>query len=205
MRTNTSGSRVINIGAILAFVALGGIALETRTASGQQFQPGQLIGGGTRQMAVDPTQIGGFLPHPELLQAGGQGRADLLYINPSANMSSYNQLMIGPVTIWAAPGSQLNNVPADQRLALTNAAYSDIYYALAQRCQIVQAASPGTIYLQFALVDTTVPNATLNTVRHMLPMSARPTASPRLPSTTALATSRGPRPGRCMPPTRPTG
>jgi hypothetical protein len=42
---------------------------------------GQAVGGATKQLEVDPSQIGTFLPQPKLLAPGGAGRADLVYLN----------------------------------------------------------------------------------------------------------------------------
>ena len=102
------------------------------------FQTGQIVGGGTKQIAgVQP--VGGFLPNPSLLSPGGTGRADLVYRNPTANFGSYNKIILEPVAIWAPADSQLNSVPLDQRQAAANTFYSDLYNALSKRCQMVWA------------------------------------------------------------------
>jgi Protein of unknown function (DUF3313) len=93
---------------------------------------------------------GGFLPNPSLLQSGGTGQADLVYRSPTANFASYNKVILEPVAIWAAPDSQLNTVPVDQRQAAANAFYSDLYKALSKRCQMVTSPSPGTMRMRFA-------------------------------------------------------
>jgi hypothetical protein len=136
------------------------------------FQAAQIVGGGTKQIAVDDSEIGKFLPQPELLTPGGPGRAGLVYLNPKVPLSNYDKVMIEPVTIWAGPNSELNSVPADQKRALANAAYADIYGALKGHCQMVQKASPGTIQFRFALVDTKEPNAVINTVATYAPYAS---------------------------------
>src|SRR6516225_6310672 len=52
-------------------------------------QEGQIVGGGTKQMALDAPAVGGFLPQPALLKPGGPGRADLVYLNPKMKLASY--------------------------------------------------------------------------------------------------------------------
>jgi hypothetical protein len=133
-------------------------------------QPGQIVGGGTKQMTEGVQPVGGFLPHPELLAPGGPGKAALVYLNP--NISSYRKVLLDPVTIWAGPNSELNQVPADQQRVLANAMYSDLYNALKGHCQMVQTASPDTVHLRFALVDTKEPNAVLNTVATYAPYAS---------------------------------
>jgi hypothetical protein len=135
---------------------------------GGMVQPGQIIGGGTKQIAgVQP--VGGFLPSPSLLNPGGAGQADLVYRNPAANFSLYNKVILEPVAIWTAPDSQLNSVPVEQRQAAANTFYSDLYNALSKRCQMVTSPSPGTMRMRFALVDAKIPNATENTVATYTP------------------------------------
>ena len=138
---------------------------------GGSFQPGQVVGGGTKQI-TDVQPVPGFLPEPSLLRSGGSGRADLVYRSPTANFASYNKVILEPVAIWAAPDSQLNTVPAAQRQAAANTFYSDLYNALGKRCQMVTSPSPGTMRMRFALVDAKIPNATVNTVATYTPYAS---------------------------------
>jgi hypothetical protein len=151
--------------------------IATLTACGEagglggMVQPGQIIGGGTKQIAgVQP--VGGFLPNPSLLNPGGAGQADLVYRSPTANFASYDKVILEPVAIWAAPDSQLNTVPMEQRQAAANTFYSDLYNALKKRCQMVTSPSPGTMRMRFALVDAKIPNATVNTVATYTPYAS---------------------------------
>jgi hypothetical protein len=136
------------------------------------FQAAQIVGGGTKEMSEGVQPVGGFLPQPGLLKSGGPGRAALVYLNPNVNMATYKKVMIDPVTIWAGPKSGLNGVPADQQRALANVAYSDIYNALRDHCMMVQNASPNTMHFRFALIDTSEPNAVLNTVATYAPYAS---------------------------------
>jgi hypothetical protein len=151
--------------------------LVTLTACGESgglggsFQPGQIIGGGTKQI-TDVQPVAGFLPERSLLRPGGSGRADLVYRNPTANFASYNKVILEPVAIWAAPDSPLNSVPVDQRQAAANTFYSDLYKALSRRCQMVTSPSPGTMRMRFALVDAKIPNAAVNTVATYTPYAS---------------------------------
>lgn len=171
MTTTTARSHSIN-SRILALAAVATLAACGESGgTGGMFQTGQIIGGGTKQMA-DVQPVAGFLPQPSLLRAGGAGRADLVYRNPTANFGSYNKIILEPVAIWAAPDSQLNGVPVEQRQAAANAFYSDLYKALSKHCQMVRALSPGTMRMRFALVDAKIPNATVNTVATYTPYAS---------------------------------
>ena len=153
-------------------ISHGDISVPNQQDPNATFQVGQVVGGATKQLAVDSSQVGKFLPQPELLAPGGAGRADLVYLDPNANFADYHSVLIEPVSIWAGPNSDLSSVPADQQRALANAAYSDVYNALKGHCHMVQKAGPNTIHLHFALVDTKEPNAALNTVATYAPYAS---------------------------------
>ena len=101
MTTTMAGSqsftrRILALAAIAALTA----CQQAGGGLGGMAQPGQIIGGGTKQVAgVQP--VGGFLPNPSLLNPGGAGQADLVYRSPTANFASYNKVMLDPVAIWA--------------------------------------------------------------------------------------------------------
>jgi hypothetical protein len=177
---NISQYKPRNLRVALALTSALGLAacgekITTQTAvdlpGGQEVQVGQVVGGATRQMTnVQP--VGGFLPEPGLLQPGGNGRPALFYRNPSVRMGAYTKIMLDPVEIWAAPDSQLNTLPMDQRNAAANTFYSDLFTALKKRCTMVTKPGPGTLRMKFALVDTKLPNAAVNTVATFAPYAS---------------------------------
>lgn len=147
-----------------------GISNPIKQEASGTFQAGQVVAGATKQMTVDVRPIGGFLPRPELLQPGGQGRAALVYLNPE--VSKYRKILLEPVSVLYGPESDLAGVPVDQRQALANAFHSDLYNALKGHCQLVRRASPNTMRVKVALVDAKVPNATINTVATYAPYAS---------------------------------
>ena len=92
------GEQMTAIGNTRRITALAVIAKLTACGEsgglGGSFQPGQIIGGGTKQMA-DVQPVPGFLPDPSLLRRGGSGQADLVYRSPTANFASYNKVILG--------------------------------------------------------------------------------------------------------------
>ena len=135
-------------------------------------QTGQIIGGATKQVTDDVQTVAGFLPEPGLLQHGAPRQAALVYINPKAPLNVYDKVWLDPVTVWAAPSSALSAVPPDQREALANSFYSDLYNALRKVCRMTNGRSPGTMHLRFAIVDAKVPNATVNTIATYAPYAS---------------------------------
>ncbi len=134
--------------------------------------PGRIVGGSTKQMREGVRPVNGFLPSPRLLRPGASGQAALVYINPAANFSSYSKVMVDPPVVWTSRDSQLNKVPQDQRRAVANTFYWNLYNALKDRCQLVRSPSPGTIRLRIALTDATTPNAAVNTVATFAPYAS---------------------------------
>jgi len=133
------------------------------------FQPGQIVGGATRQITRDVRALPGFLPQPELLAAGGPGRPVLVYLNPNANISGYRNVLLHAPIVRSGPGSDLSGVPANQLRDVANAFYADLYNTLKSKCTMVRTPSPNTIRLQFALVDAKIPDAAINTVATYTP------------------------------------
>jgi hypothetical protein len=134
-------------------------------------QPGQVVGGATKQVTnVQP--VGGFLPNPALLYAGSAGEPDLVYRNPAVVLSSYAQVQLEPVAVWSGPASTFTNLPGDQRQALADKFYFDLYQALSAHCAMAAMARRGTVQLRFALVDATAPNPVLNTMATYTPYAS---------------------------------
>lgn len=77
-----------------------------------------------------PPAPSGFLGNDYSLHTADRGsdqKAKLRYVNPSVNWGSYNQVMIAPVTFWAADDSKVS--AADQQ-ALCNYAYTEFVKVL---------------------------------------------------------------------------
>jgi Protein of unknown function (DUF3313) len=130
-------------------------------------QPGQLIGGGTKQIA-GAQAVDGFLPKPELLAPGGGGQSDQVYIKPGGFLG-YTQVMLDPVVIVYGSSSELNTVAPEQREALVNSYYSDLFKAISEHCAVAHQAGPGVMRLHFALTDATSSNAAVKTVATYAP------------------------------------
>jgi hypothetical protein len=145
------------------------MALILLAACGQSDLGGRVVGGSTVQMSEGVRPTRGFLPQPDLLQAGGSGQPALVYREPAAQFSSYTKVILDPVVIRAAPNSELRDASMSQRQALAADFYSDLKKALAKNCNMTEMPGPGTLRLSFALVDGTNPNAAVATVATYTP------------------------------------
>ena len=155
----------------IALLAVTPLAACSSSNNPLDIQPGQIVGGATKQ--IDKVQpVSGFIPSPSLLRPGGKGHAALFYVNNEVRLSSYNKIMLDPVQIWTAPGSKLSRVPVIQRKAAANTFYSDLFTTLKKNCKVVKTPGPGTMRVKFALVDAELPNPVVNTVATYTPYAS---------------------------------
>jgi len=127
-----------------------------------------VVGGGTKQVTVE-YPLDGFLPHPELLYAGGAGQPGLVYFKPGFSFTNYNAILLDPVTIVSDPNSDLATASPKQRETLANLYYSELYNALKPHCNLVRHAGPGTLRLTVALTDAKTSNGTVKTLATYTP------------------------------------
>ena len=115
--------------------------------------------------------VSGFLPDPSLLRPGKSGELDLVYRNPAINPSSYNKVLLTPVTLQTAPGSSLDGIPPEQRQALVNTFHTDLFSAISQHCQMVDTPTPATMEIHIAITDATQSDTTANTITTYIPQA----------------------------------
>lgn len=83
---------------------------------------------------------------------GSDQQAMLRYVNPSVSWSSYNKIMIAPVTFWAADDSK---VSAANQQALCDYTYNVFVKDIGKNFTIVDQPGPGVMKLSIALTDAT--------------------------------------------------
>jgi Protein of unknown function (DUF3313) len=119
-----------------------------------------------------PPPPSGFLGSDyALLQPATQGsdqQAMLRYVNPSANWSSYNQIMVVPVTFWAADDTKVSE--HDQQV-LCDYFYVTLVQYLSKNFTIVDGPGPGVMKLSVALTDASAAVPGLRTVSVVVPQA----------------------------------
>jgi hypothetical protein len=100
--------------------------------------------------------------------AGTDQQAMLRYVNPNANWSSYNKIMVAPVTYWAADDSKLS--AADQQ-ALCNYMYTVLVTDLGKSFVIVDQPGPGVLKVSAALEDATSAVPVLRSISVVVPQA----------------------------------
>jgi len=99
---------------------------------------------------------------------GSDQKAMLRYVNPSVNWGSYNQVMIAPVTFWAADDSKVSI--ADQQ-ALCNYAYDEFVKVLGKNFTLASQPGPGVMKLSAALTDATSAVPVLRSISVVVPQA----------------------------------
>jgi hypothetical protein len=119
-----------------------------------------------------PPAPNGFLGSDySLMQPAGQGsdqQAMLRYINPSASWSSYTQIMVVPVTFWAADDTKVSG--HDQQV-LCDYFYVTLVQYLSKNFTIVYGPGPGVMKLSVALTDASAAVPGLRTISVVVPQA----------------------------------
>ncbi len=113
----------------------------------------------------------GFLSDYSMLRRGEEGQAISVYWSDTADFSSYDKMLIEPVTIWTTPDTELSEVPADERQELANAFHEALQETLKEDFEIVQVPGPNTIRLRVALTEAVASNPVLDTVSTYVPQA----------------------------------
>ena len=112
----------------------------------------------------------GFLEDYGQLQKGGEGEAQLIYINPSTVFSGYNKIMIDPIAVYADENSKLAKLPNDDLQALVNYLHATLHDQLGKIYDIVSYPGPETMRLRVALTEAKGSKVVLDTLSSAIPI-----------------------------------
>src|SRR5277367_4615633 len=162
-------SKVANLAAVLTSVALAGWLLA---GCSQTAAPAPNIIQRVQGEAPAPPPPTGFLGNDYSLMTppaeGTDQKAMLRYVNPNVNWGSYNQIMVAPVTYWAADDSKVS--AADQQ-ALCDYAYSTTVKELGKNFVLTNQPGPGVMKLSLALTDATSAVPVLRSISVVIPQA----------------------------------
>ena len=103
-----------------------------------------------------------------LLIPGSKDQAALRYVNPAAQWTQYNKILISPVTFWGGDTTKLS--AADQQM-LVNFASQEFNKQLGEKFQIVNQAGPGVMKIDVALTDAETATAGLRSISIIVPQA----------------------------------
>jgi Protein of unknown function (DUF3313) len=113
-----------------------------------------------------PAISGFFGQDASLLQPGKEGQAALVYVNPSAQWSQYNKILLQPVQFWDSPNSSVS--PSDQQM-LTAYFYNKLKEELQKNFTLVDQGGPGVLEVQVAMVNASGATPGLRSVSVVVP------------------------------------
>jgi Protein of unknown function (DUF3313) len=145
--------------AILALAGLAGGCAQTvssQPAVVKQVESGQ----------ASPAVSGFFGQDASLLQPGKEGQAAMVYINPNAQWSKYNKILLEPVEFWDSANSEIS--PSDQHM-LTGYFYNQLKENLQKNFTLVDQGGPGVLQLQVAMVNASSATPGLRSVSVVIP------------------------------------
>jgi hypothetical protein len=103
-----------------------------------------------------------------MLTPGGKDQADLRYINPAAQWTQYNKILLDPVTFWAGDSTPFS--PADQQM-LVNYFFQQLKTKLGQKFAIVNQPGPGVMKLDVAITDAETATPVLRSISMIAPQA----------------------------------
>lgn len=163
MKTKPQGQNAssISVALLTAAVLLSGLMAGcAQTVSEQPAVVKQVESG---QAPAASGFFGSSLP---LLQPGKEGQAAMVYINPSAQWSQYNKIMLEPVEFWDSADSSVS--PSDQHM-LTAYFYNKLKEDLQKNFTLVDQGGPGVLVVQVALTNVTAATPGLRSVSVVIP------------------------------------
>jgi hypothetical protein len=116
--------------------------------------------------SVEPS---GFLGDYSQLQPGKTGQALLVYIDPAADFSRYNEVVVEPVTIWTGKGSDLADVPSQELQRLADYLETSMREQLALDFEVVEEPGPETLRIRAAITEARKSKVVLDVVSTALP------------------------------------
>jgi hypothetical protein len=122
----------------------------------------------TKQATLEnQTAVCGFLGDScQMLKPGGKGEAAERWINPSAQFTQYNKVMIATVGFFGADASKVST--KDQQ-ALTDFSYKALNEALSKKFQVVDQPGPGVAKVQVAILDAEAATPGLRSISMAVP------------------------------------
>ena len=100
------------------------------------------------------------------LTPGAKGEAGLRYVNPKAQPTQYNMVMIQMVGFF---GADTDKVPPKDEQLLTDIFYKDLHEALAKKYQVVEQAGSGVMKVEVALLDAEAATAGARSISMVVP------------------------------------
>jgi hypothetical protein len=116
------------------------------------------------------TSITTFLGDYSMLTPGGKDRALFRYVNPQADFSAYNAIVLDPVRLYASGQHEMEKLTPKDRERILNYADAIIREQLSGDYMLVDEPGPGVMHLRIAITEAENANVTLDTISTIIPI-----------------------------------
>ena len=129
-----------------------------------------MSGGCATTHKMRKVKTSGFLKDYSILKpVEGADRAQLLYVKPGFNMLGYENLLLDPITIWAAEKSKLSKQEPKALSGLANYLDASTRKELSQVFTLTDKAAPGTLRMRLAITEAQASRPMLDLTSTVLP------------------------------------
>lgn len=116
-----------------------------------------------------PPPASGFLRDYSQLQPREGFDAQLVYVNPAADWSGYDAVLLDSVTLWA--DQETNRIAPEDRQMLADLLYRALHSELSKYFQVVDRPGAGAIRVRAALTQAQGAKVALRTVGTLVPQA----------------------------------
>ena len=125
----------------------------------------------------------GFLDDYSLLREGGSGDVALIYRNPDVRWTSYDKVLLEPVTLWRSGRKSLEPVPERDLLRLVDDLQGAIRRCLGTDFHLVEAPEPGVMRIRLGITEARAADPVLDVLRAQAGGDVTPGDGPLDPET----------------------
>jgi hypothetical protein len=115
--------------------------------------------------AQPPADVSGFLDDYSSLRPAAPGDVALLYRNPDARWTSYDKVLLEPVTLWRSGHKSLDPVPEADLLRLIDGLEHAVRRRLGQGFTLVDEPGPGVMRIRLAITEARATDPVLDVMR----------------------------------------
>jgi hypothetical protein len=94
----------------------------------------------------------------------------LVYVNPDADFSAYDKIIIDPVTVWRTMGSNIPSLTPGEMQQLANYLYWATRKRLENDYEIVERRGRGVMRLRVAITEAKGSNVTMDVISKVSPL-----------------------------------
>jgi hypothetical protein len=135
------------------------------------------------RQARQPPDASGFLDDYSLLRPGKRGDVAFVYRDPAADWTSYDKVLLEPVTLWRSGRNSLDPVPEGDLLRLIADLEGAVRRRLGDGFELVDRPQPGVMRISLAITEARASDPVLDVLRAHGDGDATPGSGPLHPET----------------------